>query len=147
MSNANSLIDSFLDTRRISQTELISKTATLVESSKVYREAFYADRDSLNKELNPCEIVVEENTSFSAARKYIGSGKLAVLNFANPENPGGGVQNGAMAQEECLCRSSNLYESLISSNLFDDYYRYHREMNSEFYSDRLIYTVNSSPWQ
>ena len=43
-----------------------------------------------------------EDSSFSAAKKYLPYGKVAVLNFANPENPGGGVQNGAMAQEECI---------------------------------------------
>lgn len=63
-----------------------------------------------------------------------------MLNFANPHNPGGGVHNGAMAQEECLCRSSNLYPCISNKNVFNDYYLYHKDMNHYFFSDRLIYT-------
>ena len=63
-----------------------------------------------------------------------------MLNFANPHYPGGGVHNGAMAQEECLCRSSNLYPCISNKNVFNDYYLYHKDMNHYFFSDRLIYT-------
>lgn len=75
-------------------------------------------------------------------KRYCPHGKVAVLNFANPENPGGGVQLGAMAQEECLCRSSNLYTCISNPNVFDEYYGYHRSIRSNFYTDRLIYTKN-----
>lgn len=63
-----------------------------------------------------------------------------MLNFANPHYPGGGVHNGDMAQEECLCRSSNLYPCISNKNVFNDYYLYHKDMNHYFFSDRLIYT-------
>ncbi len=36
--------------------------------------------------------------------------------FANLDNPRGGVQNGTLAQEECLCRSSNLY-TCVTANI------------------------------
>lgn len=45
-------------------------------------------------------------------KRYHLHDKITVLNFANPENPGDGVYLGAMVQEECLRRSSNLPEPL-----------------------------------
>lgn len=45
-----------------------------------------------------------------------------------------------MAQEECLCRSSNLYPCLCDKSVFNEFYLYHRNLRSFFYSDRLIYT-------
>lgn len=37
---------------------------------------------------------------------------MAVLNFANPYQPGGGVRAVAPAQEECLFRCSKLHAAL-----------------------------------
>jgi len=37
---------------------------------------------------------------------------VAVVNFANEDTPGGGVVNGARAQEEALCRTTGLYYSI-----------------------------------
>lgn len=39
-------------------------------------------------------------------------GKVCILNMANAVNRGGGVENGSMAQEEELCRRSNLWYGL-----------------------------------
>ena len=58
----------------------------------------------------------EYSDSFGAARKLAEEGKecILVLNFANASHPGGGVRNGAVAQEEDLCRKSSLLFSLES---------------------------------
>lgn len=131
------LITSFQDTLTMSLSSALKEaTEQSSQSSKVYLENFnsYKERRNLTG-----KIVVEENTSFAAAKAYLSEGKTAVLNFANPVTPGGGAKNGAMAQEECLCRSSNLYACLTSST-FADYYHYNRELHNHFYSDRLIYT-------
>ena len=133
----NRLMEAFSDTRRISQTELLYDSIAIRNASRVYTEGFCSDySETKGKEYN---ISILSDTTFSVAKQYATQGKVAVLNFANPVNPGGGVINGAMAQEECLCRSSNLYEALIGDRL-GEFYQYHKNLNSEFFSDRLIYT-------
>lgn len=137
MSNGE-LISCFQDTLQIANSErLKDKTIQAKKSNKVYQGGYVANMPKRNV---PSSIIVEDGTTFAVAKKYSSLGKTAVLNFANPENPGGGVQLGAMAQEECLCRSSNLYLCISDHNVFDDYYAYHRNSNNHFYSDRLIYT-------
>jgi uncharacterized protein (TIGR02452 family) len=54
-------------------------------------------------------IIVEPMDTVSALIKYSASGKTAVLNMASVHKKGGGVENGARAQEECLFRCSNLF--------------------------------------
>ena len=108
------LIAAFEDTVAFSRSKALKKkTARAAASSKVYFEHFQSRKHPNG---HTAQITVEKNTTFSAAKKYLVAGKTAVLNFANPVTPGGGVQNGAMAQEECLCRSSNLYICLITPN-------------------------------
>mgnify|MGYP001083527730 CR=1 FL=1 len=86
---------------------------------KIYYENFAS---GVRADESECYVAISENTTFAEARKYANGGRVAVLNFANPVNPGGGVENGAMVQEECLCRSSNLYTCLRADHLFNDYY-------------------------
>lgn len=69
----------------------------------------------------------------------------AALNFADGYEPGGLVLYGAKTQEEALCRSSNLYESLTLPECKEKYYRYNknnREFSGGKSSDRIIYTRN-----
>lgn len=87
------------------------------------------------------DVLIAENTSFQAAEAYRCFGKTAVLNFASPKSPGGGVVFGDMGQEACLCRSSNLYLSLTTKKALTDFYGYHEKTNS-FFSDRIIYSKN-----
>ena len=63
--------------------------------------------------------------------------KLLVLNFANPIHPGGGVRNGANAQEEDLCRKSSLLFSLESDGA-KKYYEYNRTLHTYLASDAMI---------
>lgn len=134
------LVVCFQDTVEQSNNEsLKQRTAQAAKSNRVYKEGFVSKVKHRNES---AYINVYSGTTFDVAKRYCSFGKVAVLNFANPENPGGGVQLGAMAQEECLCRSSNLYACISSPNVFDEYYGYHRSIRSHFYTDRLIYTKN-----
>ncbi len=132
------LIACFADTLKYSQEgPLKEATAAAAASSRVYKEGFRSSR--LYAVSEPLIWVVED-TTFGAAREHLGYGKTAVLNFANPHYPGGGVTRGAVAQEECLCRSSNLYPCLCGGGVSGDYYQYNREQTDYFFSDRVVYT-------
>ena len=61
-------------------------------------------------------------------------------NFASATNPGGGVVNGAGAQEECLCRCSNLYFCLNTPDMWGMFYTPHRAAHDPIHNDDIIYT-------
>ena len=97
--------------------------------------------------LGRCGYGCENMDSFTLARKRAeqfsynlkqkGAKPILVLNLANPVNPGGGVRNGAKAQEEDLCRKSSLLISLESENA-KAYYDYNRSLNSYMGSDAIM---------
>lgn len=92
----------------------------------------------LNRFKDPVKIVVSKNSSFNAARKY--SNNVCVLNFASATNPGGGVDKGSNAQEECLCRCSTLYLNLNTPYMMEHFYTPHREQGTPLHNDDIIYT-------
>ena len=58
-------------------------------------------------------VKVENVDCLVAAERLLKEGyHPAILNMASRQNPGGGVQTGAGAQEENLFRRSNLFQSL-----------------------------------
>lgn len=67
--------------------------------------------------------------------------KVALLNFADYELPGGCFLEGSTAQEEDLCHHSNLYNILRSFT--PSYYRINGEnINRGLYTDRALYIPN-----
>lgn len=78
------------------------------------------------------------NAILEYKRRY---NKMAVLNFASYKNPGGGFLKGSMAQEECLCQESNLYNILIQFK--EKFYEPNQKrLNKGLYNNNLIYTPN-----
>lgn len=97
--------------------------------------------------LGRCGYGCENVDSFTLARERVthtylyenDEPKILVLNMANPVHPGGGVRNGARAQEEDLCRCSSLLLSLESREA-RKYYDYNRRLNTYMGSDALMIT-------
>jgi uncharacterized protein (TIGR02452 family) len=80
---------------------------------------------------------VSNETTLGAAFRLVESGlRPLALNFANGVQPGGGFLGGARAQEEVLCRSSALYQTLVD----DPMYEAHRERPSPDSTDWAIYS-------
>jgi len=99
----------------------------------------YGERYSSLENQSQLTIIVENISTVDAIRKLIleGKEKIGVLNFASAKNPGGGLLNGAKAQEESLAASSTLYRTLI---VHEEYYRENRKCNSMIYTNHAIYS-------
>ena len=77
--------------------------------------------------INETIVKVENIDCLLAAEKLLKEGyHPAVLNMASRQNPGGGVQNGAGAQEENLFRRSNLFQSLYQFAPFASNFGLHK---------------------
>jgi len=82
-------------------------------------------------------VQVSNETTLGAAFRLLERGlKPLALNFANGIHPGGGFLGGARAQEEVLCRSSALYQTLVE----DPMYEAHRQRPRPDSTDWAIYS-------
>lgn len=67
-------------------------------------------------------VQVTNETTLGASRRLVERGlRSLALNFANGVHPGGGFLYGATAQEEVLCRSSALYQTLINDPMYQEH--------------------------
>ena len=135
------LIEVFHDTVKsfTKYADLIRLTQNMVDSTQVYFEKY----SIINKPLKRHRTIISvtQDTTCSCASKYVGNGeRVAVLNFANAYHPGGGVEQGAMAQEECLCRSSNLYAALTCQYVLTNYYKRNSRSRGPFGTDSVVYS-------
>lgn len=121
----------------------ISKSAILRKSveNSIENQRFYGEHDIVGSETtydNDATVTITARSSFDAARAY--GGKVCVLNFASATNPGGGVERGSSAQEECLCRCSTLFECLCDQKMMNAFYKPHRDHLGPLHNDDIIYT-------
>ena len=143
MSTREERIDVFQDTLNWinEDPDLADSISAAKKKTTVYFEDDYPEYDPTA--VNDMTISVSGDRSFQAAmrlHKENPDAKIAVMNFANAFKPGGGVNTGAGAQEEGLCRTSTLYPLLYRMTLRDTYYRHHFDLNTPKASDSLIYT-------
>jgi len=133
------LIRAFEDTQRqVRETpELAAATLCMQADTRLYLEGYRAIAPQEKRRDTVVSVVAD--TTFRCAQGFAGCGKVAVLNFANAYTPGGSVKHGVMAQEECLCRSSNLYEGLTIPYMLRHYYKWNEKNTGAMGSDRIIY--------
>jgi uncharacterized protein (TIGR02452 family) len=83
------------------------------------------------------KVQVANETTLGAARRLVERGlRPLALNFANGIYPGGGFLVGAIAQEEVLCRSSALYQTLVDDPMYEE----HRKRPLPDSTDWAIYS-------
>ena len=142
-SRKQQLVSVFEDTmERVKQSpDLTIATNLSIQNQQFIPEATEIQKSEANKHNQPAKIIVSRLRSFEAATQYIGK-RIAVLNFASATNPDGGVENGASAQEECLCRVSTLYPCLTEQKMRDCFYTPHRKNGNALHNDDIIYTPN-----
>jgi uncharacterized protein (TIGR02452 family) len=82
-------------------------------------------------------VQVTNETTLGASLRLIERGlRPLALNFANGIYPGGGFLRGARAQEEVLCRSSALYQTLVGDPMYEE----HRKRPLPDSTDWAIYS-------
>lgn len=133
----------FQDTERLCKenTRLKYATRNSIASQKRILEGDEITGIDKIKYSNPARVIVSKKRSYEAAYAYQEQ-TVCVHNFASASNPGGGVTHGANAQEECLCRCSNLYFCLNIREMWDGFYKPHRDARNPIHNDDIIYTPN-----
>jgi uncharacterized protein (TIGR02452 family) len=103
----NNLIEIFEDTKQYTLDNNLTKSKTTKHT--------FLEIEPVNG-LTKSNISVINSDTVSAALDFSLLGKTVLLNMASYKRPGGGVRNGARAQEECLFRCSNLSEVIPTSH-------------------------------
>lgn len=93
------------------------------------------------------EIIVENKDCIEVAKRLVAEGyKPAMLNFASAGHPGGGVENGARAQEETICRRSTLARSIYTFDWrYARNYHYTYRKGNNYPLDNLNFSAIYSP--
>lgn len=137
----------FEDTRYLYETN--QKLTDSILCSRKYQRVITAEEEIPvlpHMDGAPAKVLVSKRRSLEAAGKYR-SRKVCVLNFASATSPGGGVVNGASAQEEAICRCSTLYACISDREITGRFHARHRRELEEglltaLYNDDCIYTPN-----
>lgn len=132
--NKEQLIQVFVDTQKQVNTKKINcNSVTTKYNFSNYRTGVVNTPDTFISNIYTINL-----DSVSAVVEYSKDGnKVCVLNMASAKRGGGGVRNGSKAQEECLFRSSNLFDTIVQEYypLKDDECLYTKD--AVFFKDRF----------
>lgn len=133
-------VKEFQDTRNISRSEFIEETELLEANTEAYTEP--SKIEIVGEGYKHGEVKFTNGGTVSTAYSYAKKYRVAMLNFANALTPGGGVLSGSSAQEENICRCTNLYESLTTPIAIARYYNRNEQMLKvePRYTDTLVYS-------
>lgn len=137
MFSREQLIEVFEETRELSRGIYREETARAVKDTRVIVNGSGLLKEKGNKK-QVVEVINDDMVKYLESIR--GSFKVAVLNPADPYTAGGLVFNGEPTLEEHLCRCSNLYETLNKDDCYKFYYKYNRDLNTDTFSDRIIYS-------
>lgn len=132
------LSEIFKQTRMLSLDKFKKETEQLLLDTKEYGIGDIKLRSKVKIGDSDLVTFVQDGSANASRDMTLKYKRVAVLNFANPHVPGGGVIVGAGAQEENLCRCSNLYESISMEGL--DFYKTNYLCNNSVYTDSIIYS-------
>ena len=100
----------------------IDGTEEMMSTTKFYTKRVEIDNSKVTKSHTE-QISIRNMDSLEAAKELINQGfRPAVLNMASFSTPGGGVERGSQAQEEIICRRTNLLMSLYQFHKNGDNY-------------------------
>ena len=129
--NKQERIDAFNDTMECCENIPLGNVEVIKENDEFKVEGGTCDK-----------VFVTLETTFECAlnNRTKDTKNITCLCFASAKKPGGGVVTGSGAQEECLCRESNLYKYLIDNDVKSEYYDYNINSGLKLYSDRMIWS-------
>ena len=92
---------------------------TVKNTTTIKPEVILPNHGRIRSPAHITHVEIANLTTLVAAKEIVDKGmKVAVLNFANPIEPGGGFLSGSRAQEESLCRSSALYHTIRDNEMY-----------------------------